>query len=118
MGVYLWQWHYNETQHTKIHVSHKEIDHVQTKHSTQSYTNNNGHIAHKESKAILATDRGGLYGSEMSKISHCLDIRFIDGGKVVSPTHRPRFTHRNIIFLLLVHVYVRGRVNAGTMERL
>jgi hypothetical protein len=29
---------------------------------------------------------------EMLKIIHCLDIRFTDGGKIVSPTHRPRST--------------------------
>jgi hypothetical protein len=26
----------------------------------------------------------------MFRIPHCLDIRLTDGGKVVSPTHRPR----------------------------
>jgi hypothetical protein len=28
----------------------------------------------------------------MLKIPHCLDSRLTDGGKVVSPTHRPRLT--------------------------
>jgi hypothetical protein len=28
----------------------------------------------------------------MLRISHCLDNRFTDGGKVVSRTHRPHFT--------------------------
>jgi hypothetical protein len=28
----------------------------------------------------------------MLRIPHCLDNRLIDGGKVVSPTHRPHFT--------------------------
>jgi hypothetical protein len=45
-----------------------------------------------KSKAIPVTDRGGVYGSEMLRIPHCLDNRLIDGGKVVSPTHRPPST--------------------------
>jgi hypothetical protein len=39
-----WQWYYNKTQHTNILIPHKIINHAQTKHSTQSYTNNKGHI--------------------------------------------------------------------------
>jgi hypothetical protein len=42
-----------------------------------------------KSKAIPITGCGGL---EMLRIPHCLDNRLIDGGKVVSPTHQPRFT--------------------------
>jgi hypothetical protein len=38
MGLTRWQWYYNKTQHTQIHTSH----------STQSYTNNKGHITHNE----------------------------------------------------------------------
>jgi hypothetical protein len=37
-----------------------------------------------------------------------LDNRLTDVGKVVIPTHRPRSTPRNIIFLLLVLVSFRG----------
>jgi hypothetical protein len=33
---------------------------------------------------------GGLYGCEMLRIPHCLDNRLTDGGKIISPTHRPR----------------------------
>jgi hypothetical protein len=33
-----WQWYYNNTQTNKKHISH-DITH-QTKHNTQSYTNN------------------------------------------------------------------------------
>jgi hypothetical protein len=33
---------------TKIHIVHKISHHTQTKHSTQSYTNNKGHISHDE----------------------------------------------------------------------
>jgi hypothetical protein len=38
------------------------------------------------------TDRGGIYGCEILRIQHCLENRLTDGGKVVSPTHRPRST--------------------------
>jgi hypothetical protein len=46
----------------------------------------------KKSKAIPVTGRGGLWGCEMLRIPHYLDNRLTDGGKVVSPTHRPHFT--------------------------
>jgi hypothetical protein len=52
----------------------------------------------KVSKDILVTGRGGLYCYEMLRISHCLDNRFIDGGKVVSPTHQPHFTPQKHYF--------------------
>jgi hypothetical protein len=53
-----WQWHYNKTQHTKIH-------HAQTKYRTQSYTSNKKQITHneynaKKSRAIPVTGRVGL----------------------------------------------------------
>jgi hypothetical protein len=60
-----WQWYYNKTQHTKVNISHKI-----TQHSTQSYTNNIGHITHKEyndkikSRFIPVTGREGPQGSE------------------------------------------------------
>jgi hypothetical protein len=38
----------------------------------------------------------------MLRIPHCLDKQLTDGGKVVSPTHRPHFTPRNIIVSFLV----------------
>jgi hypothetical protein len=41
-------------------------------------------------KAIPVTGRGGLYGCEMLRIPHCIDSWLTDGGKFVSPTHRPR----------------------------
>jgi hypothetical protein len=58
---------------TQIHISHKITHHAQTKQSTESYTNNKGHITQneyntKKSKAILVTDREGLLGCEMSRI--------------------------------------------------
>jgi hypothetical protein len=46
----------------------------------------------EKSKGIPVTGRGGLQSCEMLRISHCLDNRLTDGGKVVSPTHRPHFT--------------------------
>jgi hypothetical protein len=46
----------------------------------------------KYSKAIPVTGRGGLKGCEMFRIPHCPEIRLAVGGKVVSPTHRPRST--------------------------
>jgi hypothetical protein len=45
-----------------------------------------------QSKAIPVTGRGGIQRCEMLRIPHCLDNRFTDGGKVVSPTHPPQFT--------------------------
>jgi hypothetical protein len=45
-----------------------------------------------KSEAIPVTGRGCLQGCEMLKIPHCLDSRLTDGGKVVSPLHRPRST--------------------------
>jgi hypothetical protein len=50
----------------------------------------------KRSKAIPVTGRGGLYGCEMLRIPHCLDSRLTDGGKAVSPTHRPLSTPQKI----------------------
>jgi hypothetical protein len=44
-----------------------------------------------KSKAIHLTSLEGLWGCEMLRIPHCLDIRLRDGGKVVSPKHPPRF---------------------------
>jgi hypothetical protein len=48
----------------------------------------------------------------MLKTPHCLSNRLTDGGKVVSLTHRTRSTPKNIIFLFLVSISVRGWVNA------
>jgi hypothetical protein len=42
------------------------------------------------------TGRGGPQGYETSRIPHFLDNRLIDGGEVVSLTHRPPFTPRKI----------------------
>jgi hypothetical protein len=37
--------------HTQIHILHTITHHAQIKHSTQSYTNNKGHITHNKYKA-------------------------------------------------------------------
>jgi hypothetical protein len=42
------------------------------------------------SLAIPETGRGGLKDCEILWIPHCQDSRLTDGGKVLSPTHRPR----------------------------
>jgi hypothetical protein len=47
-------------------------------------------------KAIPVTGRGGLYGSEISRLPHFLDNRLTDGGEVVSLTLLPPFTTRKI----------------------
>jgi hypothetical protein len=57
----LWQWYYNKTQHTNTHITQNN-----TPHSTRSYTNNKGHIAHNEynakrSKAMPVTGREGQW---------------------------------------------------------
>jgi hypothetical protein len=40
----------------------------------------------------------------MLRIPHCLDSLLIDGGKAVSPTHRPHFTAQKHYFLLIFPV--------------
>jgi hypothetical protein len=44
MGFTRCQWYYTKTQHTKIYISHKITHQAQTEHSTQRYTNNEGHL--------------------------------------------------------------------------
>jgi hypothetical protein len=51
---------------------------------------------YEEIKKYFSFMRHG--GCEMLRISHCLDNRLIDGGKVVSPTHRPLFTPQKYYF--------------------
>jgi hypothetical protein len=43
-------------------------------------------------------------------VENCPYNRLTDGGKVISSTHRQRFTPQNIIFLLLLIISVRGWV--------
>jgi hypothetical protein len=67
--------------------------------------------------AIPVTDRGGLYGCEMSRIPHCLDNRLTDDCEYVSLTHRLRFTLRNIFLYVwggpptLMIILILMRVN-------
>jgi hypothetical protein len=49
-----------------------------------------------KSKTFRVIGRGGLYGCEILRISHCLDIRLADGGDVVSLTHRSRSTSQKM----------------------
>jgi hypothetical protein len=49
-------------------------------------------------KAFLVTGRGGLLCCEMLRISQCIDSQLTDGGKVVSPTHRPHFSPKKHYF--------------------
>jgi hypothetical protein len=52
--------------------------------------------------AIPVTGRGGLENSEVLRISHCLDSRFRDGGKVFSLTHRPLSTPKKYFLVLIL----------------
>jgi hypothetical protein len=52
----------------------------------------------KKSKAIPVTRRGGLSFCEMLRIPHCQDNRLIDGGDVVSLTHRPLSTNHKYYY--------------------
>jgi hypothetical protein len=61
-----------------------------------------------ESKAILVTDRGGLYGCEMSRILQFLDNRLRGGCKIVTLKHGPRSTAQKD---LLAHISLRGCAN-------
>jgi hypothetical protein len=64
-----------------------------------------------KSKDIPVTGHGGLYGCEMLKIPPCLGDQLTDGSKVVDLIHWPLIAPRATIFLLLVLISVRGRVN-------
>jgi hypothetical protein len=54
-------------------------------------------ISKAKNKAIPVTGRGGQQDCETSRIQHCPDNWFTDGGEVVSITRRPRFIPRNIL---------------------
>jgi hypothetical protein len=52
----------------------------------------------------------------MLRISHCLDNRLIDSGKVVSPTHPPHFTPQKHYYFYVsgsLLVSVRGSESAS-----
>jgi hypothetical protein len=82
---------------------------IKTRSSTaQNRTNNitwhskntekNLKVTAKKGKDIPVTNHGGPQGYERLRLSHCLDKRLIDGGKVVSPTRWPHFTPRFLYF--------------------
>jgi hypothetical protein len=94
MGVVLWQYHYDSTTHkctshihnthityTQIRISHKITKQTKkTKQiSSQSYTNNEGHITANEYSVEKGehTGLGHLLSSEISRLSHCLDNQVI-----------------------------------------
>jgi hypothetical protein len=56
------------------------------------------HVPLKVSRTIPVIEHVGLWGSELLGIPHCLDNQLTDGGKVVSLTHRPRFTPQKLNF--------------------
>jgi hypothetical protein len=69
------------------------------------------------SEAIPVTGRGGLYGCDKVRIPQFLDNWFVDGGKVVSRTHRPHFysteasgTHFNYRLSQTLEPTAAGRV--------
>jgi hypothetical protein len=66
----------------------------------------------KKSKAIPVTGHGDLQGCEMLRISHYLDNRLTDGGKVVSPTHGPHFTPQKYSYF-----YVSGTQRKENVHR-
>jgi hypothetical protein len=49
-------------------------------------------------KDIPVTGHGGPKGCERSRLPNYLDKRLTDGSKVVSPTPRPHFTPRFLVF--------------------
>jgi hypothetical protein len=57
-------------------------------------------------EAIPITGSGGLQGSEMLRMSHCLDSWFRDGAEF-SLTHWPRSTPQKHFLLLVVLISVR-----------
>jgi hypothetical protein len=58
MGSYQWQWYYNKTQHTKIHITLKQ----NTAHKATQTIKGTIHTMNTtlKSKALLVTGRGGL----------------------------------------------------------
>jgi hypothetical protein len=58
------------------------------------------HHLHMKYKTIPVKGRGGLQVCEMSRIPHCLYSRPIDGGELVSLTHRPQTTPHTHLYLL------------------
>jgi hypothetical protein len=56
-------------------------------------------------KAIPISGRGSLWDFDMLRISQCLDSWLTDGGKAVSPTHRPLCTPQKHSFFFLFFLF-------------
>jgi hypothetical protein len=79
------------------------------RHAIQIFSEKSNESADRTTvKAIHVTGCGGLYSCEMLRFSHCLDNRLIDGGKVVSPTHRSHFILQKLFLIFPVLISVRG----------
>jgi hypothetical protein len=70
-----------------------------------------------KSKAIPVAGRGGLQGCKMLRIPHCLDNRLTNGGKVVSPTHRPLLYSPETLFLCFWYSFLLGLVKPQGLVR-
>jgi hypothetical protein len=57
----------------------------------------------KLAKLSPLADLAGLYGCEMLWIPHCIDSRFADGSKFVSPTLRPSATPQRQFYVSGTH---------------
>jgi hypothetical protein len=51
-----------------------------------------------KTRAVPVRRHGGLQACEMLRIPNCLNNQLTDGGKVVSPWHRPRSTPQEHYF--------------------
>jgi hypothetical protein len=119
--------HNTHISYTQLHLSHK----ITTKQTNkQDEENKSAHkatqtvkdilqplnTALKKVEVILDTGYGGLFTCEISRLSYCLDNRFIVGGLVA---RRSRFTTQNHLRkYLLVLIYVRDWANLMIMMRL
>jgi hypothetical protein len=59
---------------------------------------------HIKKKSSPITGRRYLQGCEMLRIPHYLANRFIDGGEVISLTHRTRSALQSFFFLVVLSV--------------
>jgi hypothetical protein len=60
----------------------------------------------KKLETVPITGRGGPLGCEILRIPHCLDNRLIDGGKFVSPMHRPNVTPQKHFLLCFQYSFL------------
>jgi hypothetical protein len=63
-----------------------------------------------EGKVTHASGRGGSYGSETSRLPHCLDVRLTDDGEIISLRSQLSFIPRRFLVLISVRdsVYLRA----------